>query len=571
MLTELRIFNFALIDHLHLEFPAGFLVLTGETGAGKSLLVDALTLLVGGRASTDLIRSETDEAVLEAVFSIPSGSPLISQLRELDLLQSGEQELIIRRVLSRTGKNKMYLNGSMASVQGVQELASSLVDIHSQHDQQSLLSSKAQLDVLDGFGDAKALRSRYVTAYEGWKAKESELNETVAKHSEQQGRQEFIEFQLQELNKANLQEGEEEQLDQEYQRLKHAGRVGELIESTYQRLYEEDHAVLGNLQTISQSIQELATIDSSIKPWTQLSESASVSLQELAEAIRDYRENLHYDPERLAEIDDRLAQIQGLKRKYQSTYTELLDRTQVLQQEVDGFSTSHEKIEALRQECTDIRLFLERLGKELSVTRQQAARKLEGKIKGEFKALRMEQVRIEVRIDANAHVEPFGPTGMDHVEFLLSANPGEPLQPLAKTVSGGELSRIMLAIKSVLAGVDDVPVLIFDEVDSGIGGSVAAVVGERLRRLAQYHQVFCITHLPQVASQASNHYVIEKKVVKDRTVTNVRILEEKQRQDEIARMLGGLEITKATRQTAEEMLNVGIPRKTKRPGSSKTE
>ena len=210
MLTELRISNFALIDHLHLEFPAGFLVLTGETGAGKSLLVDALTLLVGGRASTDLIRSETDEAVLEAVFSIPSNSPLIHQLRELDLLQSGEQELIIRRVLSRTGKNKMYLNGSMASVQGVQELASSLVDIHSQHDQQSLLSSKAQLDVLDGFGNAKALRSRYVTAYEAWKAKESELNETVAKHIEQQGRQEFIEFQLQELNKANLQAGEEE-------------------------------------------------------------------------------------------------------------------------------------------------------------------------------------------------------------------------------------------------------------------------------------------------------------------------------------------------------------------------
>ena len=264
-----------------------------------------------------------------------------------------------------------------------------------------------------------------------------------------------------------------------------------------------------------------------------------------------------------------MAQIQGLKRKYQSTYHELLERTQVLQQEVDGFSTSHEKIEGLRQEYTDARLLLEELGKELSVTRQQAAKELEGKIKGEFKALRMEQVRIEVRIDTNAHAEPFGPTGMDNVEFLLSANPGEPLQPLAKIVSGGELSRIMLAIKSVLAGVDGVPVLIFDEVDSGIGGAVAAVVGERLRTLAQYHQVFCITHLPQVASQASSHYIIEKKVVKDRTMTNVRLLIEKQRQDEIARMLGGLEITQATRQTADEMLKATVPRKTKGPGSSK--
>ena len=569
MLTELRISNFALIDHLHLEFPAGFLVLTGETGAGKSLLVDALTLLVGGRASTDLIRSETDEAVLEAVFSIPSNSPLIDQLRELDLLQSGEQELMIRRVLSRTGKNKMYLNGNMATVQGVQELASSLVDIHSQHDQQSLLSSKAQLEVLDGFGSANTLRSRYGHAYEEWKAKESELNETVAKHHEQQGRQEFVGFQLQELNKANLQAGEEEALNQEYQRLKHAGRVGELIETTYQYLYEEDHAVVGKLRQIVQNIQELSTIDSSIKPWTQLSESASVSLQELAEAIRDYRQNLHYDPERLAEIDDRMAQIQGLKRKYQSTYHELLERTQVLQQEIDGFSTSHEKIEELRKQRTNARLLVEGLGKELSITRREAAKEIERKIKGEFKALRMEQVRIDVRIETNADPENFGPTGADHVEILLSANPGEPLQPLAKIVSGGELSRIMLAIKSVLAGVDEVPVLIFDEVDSGIGGAVAAVVGERLRRLAHYHQVFCITHLPQVASQASGHYLIEKKVVKDRTATNVRLLDEKQRQDEIARMLGGLEITEATRQTAEEMLKVTVPRKTKGSGSSK--
>ena len=569
MLTELRISNFALIDHLHLEFPAGFLVLTGETGAGKSLLVDALTLLVGGRASTDLIRSETDEAVLEAVFSIPSNSPLIDQLRELDLLQSGDRELIIRRVLSRTGKNKMYLNGSMASVQGVQELVRSLVDIHSQHDQQSLFSSKAQLDVLDGFGSANTLRSRYLKAYEEWKTNQSELNEALAKHIEQQGRQEFIEFQLQELNKANLQAGEEEALTQEYHRLKHAGRVGELIETTYHSLYEGDQAVLGNVQEIRQNIQELSAIDSSIQSWTQLGESASASLQELAEAIRDYKHTLHYDPERLAEIDDRLAHIQGLKRKYQSTYPELLERTRALQQEADGLMTGHERIEELRKKSTDARALVEGLGQELSITRQKAAKELEGKVTDEFKALRMEPVRIEVRIETIADPEAFGPTGADHVELFLSANPGEPLQPIAKIASGGELSRIMLAIKSVLAGVDEVPVLVFDEVDSGIGGAVAAVVGERLQTLAHYHQVFCITHLPQVASHARHHYRIEKKVVKNRTVTKVRALDEKERQDEIARMLGGLEITEATRQTAEEMLKVRVPRKTKRPGSSK--
>jgi len=566
MLTELRISNFALFDQLHLEFPNGFLALTGETGGGKSLLVDALVLLTGGRASAEHIRSDAEEAILEAGFSIGQNLSLVSYLRERDLLTSDDQELIIRRVLSRSGKNKTYVNGSLAPLQVVQDIARWLIDIHSQHDQQSLLALQAQLDVLDGFGETKGLRSRYAKAYLHWKDKERELSNTLVRQAEQKGRQEVIEFQLQELAGANLQAGEEETLHQEYQRLKHAGRIGELTNHAYQILYEGEEAVLGNLRSISQSIKELAEIDQSVESWVRFGESASVSLQELTEELRKYREELDYDSTRFGDIDDRLAQIQRLKRKYHATVEQLIEQKHSLQKELEGFSNIQEQIGGLSQEVSDARRVIEKVGKELSQKRRQAAKLFEQKIQREFSALRMEQVRFQVNIDSQPDINDVGVTGMDKVEFVLSANPGEPLQPLAKVASGGELSRIMLAIKSVLAEVDEVSVLIFDEVDTGIGGAVAAVVGERLRTLAHYHQVFCITHLPQIASQASTHYLIEKEVRNKKTVTGVRMLKDMERQHEIARMLGGLEITKSTRETATEMLKMST--KPKKRGAS---
>jgi len=331
MLNEQRISNFALFDQLHLEFPNGFLALTGETGGGKSLLVDALVLLTGGRASAEHIRSDAEEAILEAGFSIGQNLSLVSYLRERDLLTSDDQELIIRRVLSRSGKNKTYVNGSLAPLQVVQDIARWLIDIHSQHDQQSLLALQAQLDVLDGFGETKGLRSRYAKAYLHWKDKERELSNTLVRQAEQKGRQEVIEFQLQELAGANLRAGEEETLHQEYQRLKHAGRIGELTNHAYQILYEGEEAVLGNLRSISQSIKELAEIDQSVESWVRFGESASVSLQELTEELRKYREELDYDSTRFGDIDDRLAQIQRLKRKYHATVEQLIEQKHSLQ------------------------------------------------------------------------------------------------------------------------------------------------------------------------------------------------------------------------------------------------
>ena len=458
------------------------------------------------------------------------------------------------------------MNGSLAPLQVVQEIGRWIIDIHSQHDQQSLLTLSAQLDVLDNFGEAQAIRSRYAKAYLDWKDKEEALNQTVRKQAEQSGRQEFLEFQLQELEGAQLQNGEEEILHQEYQRLKHSGRIGELSNSAYQLLYEGEETVLGHIRTILQSLKELAEIDPAAKPWIQSGESASVALQELTEELRQYRDELDFDPNRFGEIDDRLAGIQRLKRKYNATVEQLIEQRDSLQSELDGFSNIHEQVEVLSQEVTNAHQAVQKLGKELSQKRRTAAKLFEKKIKSEFSTLRMQNVRFQINVESDADSGHVGITGMDKVEFLLSANPGEPLQPLAKVASGGELSRIMLAIKSVLAQADEVSVLIFDEVDTGIGGPVAAVVGERLRTLANYHQVFCVTHLPQIASQASSHYLIEKDLKNKKTITGVRMLKDTERQNEIARMLGGLEITQSTRDTATEMLQMSGKRKKKREG-----
>ncbi len=564
MLTELRISHFALIDQLQLEFPVGFIVLTGETGAGKSLLVDALELIAGGRASAEHIRSGAEQATIEAAFALPHNSPVIALLREQDLLGSDEDELIVRRVLSRSGKNKTYINGSLMPIQNVQALTQNLIDIHGQHDQQSLLSALAQLDVLDGFGRTKELRESYAQTYQEWRLQEQTLAETMAKRDEQSQHLEMKQFQCQELRDANLKVGEEESLTQEHQRLRHRERIGEIVEQSYQLLYEGDASVVERLQVITNRIQELENIDSSVKEWSPLGESAAVTLREYADGLRNYRETLEYDPGRLGELDDRIAKLQRLKKKYKASVDELLVVQEDLEAELSGNTDVDQQIERLHKQVEASRGQVEKVAQDLSGKRQKAAKKFEKKIAEELTELKMSDVRLTVQVDALSDVEKFGQTGKDTVEFMFSANPGEPLHPLAKIASGGELSRVMLAMKSVLSDADKIPVLVFDEVDAGVGGGVGNVIGQRLRDLSQYHQVFCITHLPQLASQAHAHYHIEKEVNENKTVTRVRQLVEREREDEISRMLGGVEVTKAVRQTAAEMLKaVAFPKKRK--------
>ena len=554
MLTELRISNFAVIEHLSLEFPGGFQVLTGETGAGKSILVDAITLLVGGRASADQIRTDAEEAVLEAAFSLTAAGQVADRLRDAGLLGPDDTDLIIRRVLSRAGRHRIYLNGNLTPLHVLQTLAGTLIDIHGQHEQQSLLSSQAQLDMLDAFGHLKELRGEYARQHEQWRTRQRELEEAIQSSADRSHREEMLRFQQRELEEADVQPGEEDALTTERHRLTHAQRLGELSQGAYESLYGGDAALLGGLGGVGDRLKELGTIDPETREWASLCDAAAVNLRELAQRLRDYRQGLEHDPDRLAVVDERLDRLHRLKKKYGGSLESVRSRAKELQQEIEEIAASDTRVAALRTQVTEGCAHVNTLADRLSEGRARAARRLETRVKEELAALRMDHTQFQITVSADPTESALGPAGRDRVEYLLSANRGEPVQPLARVASGGELSRVMLAIKTVLAETDRVPVLIFDEVDSGIGGAVAAVMGQRLRALAEYHQVFCLTHLPQIASQAGTHFVVEKGLIKNRTVTRVRRLDQGGRREEIARMLAGLAVTKAARATAAEMI-----------------
>ena len=554
MLTELRITNFALIDRLSLQFSSGFHVLTGETGAGKSILVDAIAVLVGGRATADLIRSDAEEAVLEASFSLSASNPVLDELREQEIVAAGETEVIVRRILSRSGRHRIYLNGNLVPLHMLQRLAGTLVDIHGQHDQQSLLSAKTQLDLLDAFGRLLDLRLEVSRQYKVWRDGQQELEEAERVFHERRRQEDLIRFQYGELLDADLKAGEDEALGSERQRLAHASRLAELGQEAYNVLYGDDQSVLAGLARVAERVTILAGIDPEQSEWPALCEGITIQLRELSYRLHAYRQQLDQDPDRLAQVEDRLDRIQRLKKKYETTIDGLLTKADTLKQQLEAFSSLENRCAALRERVSQDRHALTSLAEQLTAGRGRAAERMEKRITKELLALRMNQTRVHVQIVPIEDGSP-GPMGRDRIEFLFSANPGEPPMPLAKVASGGELSRLMLAIKTVLAENDTVPVLIFDEVDTGIGGAVATVMGQRLRALAGYHQVFCITHLPQIASHATSHWLVEKSTEKKRTVTRVTPLDGAAREGEIARMVGGLSITKAVRDTAAQMMS----------------
>ncbi len=554
MLTELRIANFAIIDQLSLECARGLHVLTGETGAGKSIIIDAIALLVGGRADEGLIRADAEDATLEASFALPVKSRLAARLREEGLLGDGEGELIVRRVLSRAGRHKLYVNGNLTPLRTLQSLAGTLIDIHGQHEQQSLLSAQSQLDALDTFGRLREAREEYARAYADWRACQRAREELAALLSERSQREELLRFQFRELQEADVKAGEEMTLQAERTRLAHGHRLNELSQASYGTLYESETSLLGALGTVRDNLKELASIDSQTAEWLALCESATAQLRELAHHLRDYRDGLEQDPARLAQVEDRLDRLHRLTKKYGGSESALLAKRDELQKEIDALESGDTRLAELDGKLAAARQQVDTLAEHLSRDRNKAAKKLAVTVTEELAALRMERTRFEVAVDTDRTDAGLGPSGRDRVEYRFSANAGEPLQPLARVASGGELSRVMLAMKTVLAEADGVPILIFDEIDAGIGGAVAAVMGRRLRNLAGYHQVFCITHLPQIASQADVHYLIEKDLVKKRSVTRVRKLDLAGRREEVARMLGGLAVTKAVRETAAEMI-----------------
>ena len=552
MLTELRISNFGVIEQLAVRFGSGFIVFTGETGAGKSLLIDAVTLLVGGRASVEQIRAQADEADLEAVFVLPPEHSILHMLQSKEFARIGEREILIRRVISRTGRNRTYLNANLCPVHLLEELGGALVDVHGQHEQQSLLSPSAQLDAVDAFGRLHSLRGDYQTAYKIWRDRSAELQAVTAQIAQRREREDLLRFQFQEIADAAVEAGEDLRLEQERPRLRHGQQLGELSGQLYELLYADEQGALSVLASARKVLSHMDAVDSSIAAWTKVVEETVIPLRDLAEQVRQYQDRIESNPDRLMEVEQRLDQLHRLKKKYGGSLETMLALQESLRDQLSQLDTADVHLRAMADAVKESAHCLQDLALQLSRKRREAAKKLTTLVTQELAALRMDRTHFTVEVSEVPG--EMSQTGKDAVAFLFSANPGEPLKSLARVASGGELSRVMLALKTILADSDQVPVLIFDEVDAGVGGAVAEVMGARLRDLARHHHVLCVTHLPQVASQAHAHYLVEKEVRQERTVTQLRQLKPKEREEEVARMLAGITVTKKARATAAEMI-----------------
>lgn len=548
MLTDLSITNVAIIDSLRLTFRPGLTVLTGETGAGKSIIIDAVGLIMGGRASADLIRSGEDEAVVEALFDVSTQSDLVAFLTESGF--ECDDELLIKRSISRAGKNRIFINGAMATLSLLSDISRSLINIYGQHESQTLLRPENQLLLLDAFAGVAALRAQFSGLFAELQSVRDRLELLDQQEREIARKLDLLSFQSDEITAAALKSGEEEELDEQRQLLANAGRLGGVSAEAFDQLYGGDGALLGQLRRIGSSIRELASIDHSLAEPAASLESCYLQLEDTAITLRNYASRIEADPLSLQRTEDRLDQIGRLKRKYGATIADILAFKQQVDEELDlirGHAQDRRQLEEKRDRQEGE---LRSLGAELSSRRTSAAAALQQALETEVHQLAMKNAVIEAAL--TPLTEPRS-TGYERVELLFSPNPGELPRPLAKIASGGELSRLMLAFKQVLPE-GDVPSLVFDEVDAGIGGATSDIVGRKLKKVAARQQVLCITHLPQVAVFADHHLRVEKRIDHGRTQTVVAELDEISRTEEISRMLGGATITGTTRQHARELL-----------------
>jgi DNA repair protein RecN (Recombination protein N) len=560
MLRFLRIRHLAVIDSVEVEFDPGLNVLTGETGAGKSILVEAVGLLLGGRASGDLVRTGEDTAAIEAIF------------------ESGGEELLVRREITSQGRSRAFINGALATAGALKELSARLVELHGQHEHQTLLDPSTHLDVLDTFGSLDALLVPAAAAFDAMRASEEELARLRAAAKDRDSRLDLVTFQLGELDRAGLkpvasgEPGEDAELAARRQVLASAERVERLCAEGYASLYERDDAILASLSGVWRRVAELAALDPRFKPYLDARDGIKSQLEDLAAFLRSYADGIEASPARLQQVEERLAQLERLKRKYGPTLADVVARRDALRRELNDLAGGDDRIAELERETAMARTRFLEAARALSQERRRAATIFSRKLEALLAELAMERTRFEVRFNDAVAESAWSARGIDAAEFFVSPNPGEDLRPLARIVSGGELSRIMLAIKTLTAtsrlGFSDAadrppsasaPGLIFDEVDAGIGGRVADVVARKLRALGSAFQVLCITHLPQIAAHADTHFEIDKRVESGRTRTTVRRLNQAGRVDELARMLGGDTITDGLRRSAREMLGARLP------------
>jgi len=552
MITFLRIRNLATIEDLSLELEDGFSILTGETGAGKSIIIDSLRLILGDKGSSDLVRTGESEAVVEAVFRAGSASSPAADAPPAD------EELCLQRHVGCQGAGKAYVGGVLAPVKKMKDCAGGLVDIYGQHDHVFLLNLDNHLDFLDGFGGTLDLRRETARLAQELRKRHREILNLEERQRDAARRLDFLEFQIREIEAADLKPGEEDALQRERHLLKNAEKIASLVESALNIAHDREDSLTSLLSRLRALLDELGGFDSSLRELRDSLEPADIALREAVDVLRKYRDRQAVSPEALETVEERLSLIEKLKRKYGRDIADIRSAHLQLVEERDRLSHGRERLGTLNAEVDGLFGEYSASAAQLSKRRRASARELEGLIEKQIALLGMKKARFEIRINSvvadRGQPDKARDSGLDDVEFLISPNPGEQVRPLRKIASGGELSRVMLALKSIGRDQDAPRTLIFDEIDAGIGGKTADFIALKLKELSGRHQVLCITHLPQIASHAAHHFLIEKRVEKSRTFTTVKKLEFEERVEEIARLISGRRVTPTAMENAREML-----------------
>ena len=563
MLKQLSIKNFTIIENLHICFSDGLTILSGETGAGKSIIINAVNLLLGSRASAKLIRTGVETAELEALFKITPESRVFKILDE----QGGKasEELLIRRIISRGDRHRIYINGHLATIQMLNQATENLASISGQHAHQGLLKEDLQLMIIDQFGGLTPIRNKIYRLFHEIVPLIQKLRKLNNIRDRQAEHINLLEFQKKEILDASIKPGEDASLEQEKIRLKNGEELYSAVYSSIEELYSANGAVVERLVEVKKNLDKATAIDPELTSKAKELSEATFRIEDIAEELRTYLKNIPIDDKRLEEVESRLDILTRLKRKYGGTLEAVISHLETIDQELSGIENISGQINDIETKLSKLHRELSGLSLDLSSKRSQTAKLLAKKVEKELASLRMSGTKFKISlqtIPANDNSDPhlvvkgntINETGIDQANFLIAPNVGEDLKPMASVASGGELSRIVLALKAILAEKGSVETLVFDEVDAGIGGSVAEAVGKKLSKLARYHQIICITHLPQIAKFGDNHFRITKNVSQGRTITSINPLNEKDRIKEIARMLGGMEITKTTLEYAREML-----------------
>jgi DNA repair protein RecN (Recombination protein N) len=553
MLNELSIKNFAIIDELHLALGEGLNVITGETGAGKSIIIGAVSLLLGDRAASEMIRSQADTATVEAVFDVSGNERVRRKIADMGF--PAEDTLIIRRIISRSGKNRVFINGQAATLSNLSSVGEMLINICGQHEHQVILNAENHIDILDEFGGLLPARDHYGLMYDDYQRIRQAIAELITLRNRREEKTEWLRFQLKEIEEIHPRENEDVALSDEKKVLLNVQKISDWADEAYDLLYGKEASIVAQLKEVQNRIREIRIIDHQFSLDETEIENTLITLQEASLALRNYAKNLFFNPERLAEIDERLERVNHLKRKHGGSLENVLKRKREMEKELEEAFSVEETLRKLEAEEKTVVGNLRQSALRLSESRKNAAKRLQDAVENEIHALNMPHALFSVRFRNPDAQDAFGPKGVDDVEFYLTANQGEEAKPLNKIASGGELSRIILALKNVLSGTGSVSSIVFDEVDNGIGGGVAEIVGRKLKAVSADHQVICITHLPQIACYGDKHIYVSKKVVKGRTVTSVEELDKERKIEEISRMLGGLNLTETTKKHAREMIH----------------